>query len=388
MKVLITTDWYKPAINGVVTSVLNLESELRSRGHEVKIVTLSQDFISRKEKNVYFLKSVNMGRLYPYARASCFLNKTYLDELIKWKPDIIHSQCEFSTFYVAKKISNILQIPVVHTYHTVYEDYTHYFAPSRVWSKKIVACFSRGITNHAQSVVVPTNKVKELLVGYGTTTDINVIPTGISLEKYARQYNRQTIESLKERIGISPSNKVLVAIGRLAKEKNIEELIDYFGRLQLANLCFLIVGDGPYGEELRQYAQDSPASDKIFFTGMVDPKEIPLYYQLGDAFVCASKSETQGMTYIEALASGLPVICRKDQCVDGIVCNDENGYQYETFEEYEKAVCSILTDKIHYAELSANAAGSVKPYSTECFAEGIENVYFRVTSQPKETRIN
>ena len=127
MKILITTDWYRPVINGVVTSVLNLTEQLEKRGYEVKVLTLSRNCHSYKEENVIYAGSVGMGKIYPQARVKIpVVAREYMEELLAWNPDLIHSQCEFSTFFLAKRIAGELDIPIIHTYHTVYEDYTHY----------------------------------------------------------------------------------------------------------------------------------------------------------------------------------------------------------------------------------------------------------------------
>lgn len=130
MKILITTDWYKPVINGVVTSVTNLEEGLRGAGHDVRILTLSNDLHSYRKENVTFIGSIGVGVIYPNARLRARLNDPLVQELIDWKPDVVHSQCEFSTFSFAKRIAHESGCPLIHTYHTVYEDFTHYFSPN------------------------------------------------------------------------------------------------------------------------------------------------------------------------------------------------------------------------------------------------------------------
>ena len=116
MKILITTDWYRPVINGVVTSVLNLTEQLEKHGHEVKVLTLSRNCHSYKEENVIYAGSVGMGKIYPQARVKIpVVAREYMEELLAWKPDLIHSQCEFSTFFLAKRIAGELDIPIIHT---------------------------------------------------------------------------------------------------------------------------------------------------------------------------------------------------------------------------------------------------------------------------------
>src|SRR5699024_12144603 len=126
MKILLTSDWYYPVVNGVVRSILNLKKYLEDKGHEVKVLTLSNSRKTYKENQIYYIGSLSAGRIYPEARISPLLRNREILELINWKPDLIHSQCEFSTFIMAKKIARKTNAPLVHTYHTIYEDYTHY----------------------------------------------------------------------------------------------------------------------------------------------------------------------------------------------------------------------------------------------------------------------
>ena len=164
MKVLITTDWYYPVINGVVTSVQTLAAELKKRGNEVRILTLSRNHQSYREGGVYYAGSVGAGRIYPQARLKLPVSGKCIKELILWKPDIIHSQCEFSTFLMAKKIAKELQIPIVHTYHTVYEDYTHYFSPRKKWGEInpiILRFFSRLYRNSDYLCFVSRQTLRE-----------------------------------------------------------------------------------------------------------------------------------------------------------------------------------------------------------------------------------
>ena len=160
MRVLITTDWYEPVINGVVTSVMNLSRQLRERGHEVKILTLSRTFHSYIEGDVVYAGSIGLGCIYPQARLK--IPKAagdYMEMLLEWKPDIVHSQCEFSTFFLAKKIASELHVPIVHTYHTVYEDYTHnrnMCGESRVSSAVGLAAVQTARDLKAKAIVTPT----------------------------------------------------------------------------------------------------------------------------------------------------------------------------------------------------------------------------------------
>ena len=315
MKVLITTECYMPTINGVVTSVMNLRNELLKYGHDVRILTLSETKHSYEKDGAVYIGSVGAGKIYPGARLTLTRENIYIKKLINWKPDVVHSQSEFSTFLIARHIANRLQIPIVHTYHTVYENYTHYFSPVKAWGKAMTAFLTNKALKHTQCVIAPTEKVYSLLTSYGVKQEIKVVPTGIDLTKFNIKVKLSIKKMLKEKIGIPNGNKVLVSVGRLAKEKNLEEILLYLSQLNRKNLTLLIVGDGPNHKSLEQYAKELDIADRVIFTGMISPHNIGTYYQLGDVFVSASNSETQGLTYIEALANGVPTICRKDPCL-------------------------------------------------------------------------
>ena len=378
MKILITTDWYNTAINGVVTSVINLENELRNKGHEVKILTLSEDFHPRCEGNVYYVPSINMNKIYPNARASIFLHKEYIEEIIMCNPDIVHSQCEFTTFIYAKKIAETLDIPIVHTYHTIYEDYTHYISPSKTIGRKAVATLSKKILRNVQAVIAPTEKVSNLLKEYGVEREVYTIPTGIDLKKFNITLSNKQKEKMKKEFGIPENNVILLSVGRLAKEKKIDEIIKYINMIKRENISMLIVGDGPYRNKLEKEVQELNLGNKVIFAGMISPEEVPSYYQLGDIFISASNSETQGLTYLEALASGLPSVCKSDPCIKDVIINGYNGFQYDSFESFENHINYINDNKEIYGSLSENARLTAEKYTTGLFADKVESLYERV----------
>ncbi len=375
MRILIATDWYKPVINGVVTSVVNLENTLRAQGHDVRVLTLSPNVHSHEDEHVYYLRSISINKIYPNARIIYSNARKYLQEIVEWKPEIIHTQCEFSSFFMAKRIAKRLDIPIVHTYHTVYEDYTHYFAPTVGWGRNIVTVLSRLVSNRVERLIVPTEKVKKLLRSYQIEKPIDVIPTGIDLRRFQEKYSREEIEAAKSRLGIPLSNKVCVSVGRLAKEKNDTELLTYFKEAAPKDCTYLIVGDGPYRDTLERQAAAMELQGKIIFCGMVQPEEIPLYYQMGDIFLCASSSETQGITYMEAMASGVPVLCRRDECLSSVIIDGVNGRYYENYEQFSEAFNRILYDGEYAFRLAENAVVKANEYTMETFATRVMQTY-------------
>lgn len=388
MKILITTEWYAPVINGVVTSVRNLERELRARGHEVKILTLSDKAESYTDGDVTYLASLSAGLVYPQARVAFHWNNEEIQKLMAWHPDLIHSQCEFSTFLIARRIARELQIPIVHTYHTVYEDYTHYFSPVKKWGRAMVSAFSRKVLSYTSCVIVPTEKVKNILLRYGVSEEIRVVPTGIDMGKYSRILSQEERMEMRQRLGISQQEKVAVFVGRLAKEKNLDEILSMISHTRPEHFKLLIVGDGPCREELEKRTDEWNLRDRVIFTGMIAPDEIYKYYQTGDFFVSASTSETQGLTYVEALANGLPALCRKDDCLTGVIEDGVNGWQYENDREFMEKVDFLLDPENGEVcrKLSAAAReGVFQRYSSSQFAKTMEEVYQHVLHEARES---
>ena len=378
MKILITADCYTPTINGVVTSILNLETELRRLGHDVKILCPSENFHSSESENVYRIGSVGVGRIYSGARAALRISQSHLQKLIDWKPDIIHSQSEFSSFIMAKRIAAEVNCPIVHTYHTVYENYTHYFSPSITLGRKAVILMTKRILRHTKAVIAPSQKIERLLKDYGIAQPIKVIPTGLRLKKFSDEISVNIINELKAKLGIPLKSRVLITVGRAAKEKNIDELIRYFKRLDIENKVFVIVGGGPYLDALKDLAYAENISDKMIFTGAVEPENIAAYYRLGDIFLSASQSETQGLTYIEALASGLPAVCRRDDCLNDVITNGKNGGQYTDFKEFSELIRTFLFNDELYKSMSEKAVQTAQKYSAEKFAKDVETVYMEI----------
>lgn len=378
MKVLITSDWYAPVINGVVTSVLLLKRELQRRGHEVRVVTLSPTLHSYQEGDVYYIGSVRAGKIYPGARLKLNRSRSLIGELTRWHPDIIHSQCEFSTFRVAYALSERLNIPIVHTYHTIYEDYTHYLALNRRVGRQIVSTFSRWIGRKTACLVAPTEKVKRLLRSYHITGRIEVIPTGIDLSAYQTEPAPGALDGLRRKWGIPDDKIILLYLGRLAKEKNLDVLINQIAAANRQECFFLLVGDGPSRSEILAHVQRRGLS--YLYTGMIPHEEAPLYYRLGDLFVTASTSETQGLTYFEALAAGVPVLCRKDPCVEGVIEDGCSGWQYETQEEFCRCLAGFCSDLSLRQKMSRMAADTAQRFSGEAFAAAVETLYMALLS--------
>ena len=363
MKILITSDWYWPVVNGVVRSVMNLIEYLEAEGHDVRVLTLSNTTKSYRDGKVYYVGSLSAAKIYPQARVTNLLAGSHLKEIKAWAPDVIHSQCEFSTFIMAKRIGSDIDIPVVHTYHTVYEDYTHYFIPSKRAGKKLVSVASKTFASFCDRIIVPTYKTKKLLLTYGISDGmIDIIPTGINIPELCDK------KLLRKSLGIDEDAKVLLYLGRLGAEKNIQEIMAYYDRLKDASIKLFIVGGGPYLKTLKEDADQ--ISKEVVFIGMVDANSVNRYYQAADIFTTASTSETQGLTYYEALANGTIALCRDDSVLDGVIKNGFNGFRYVDFQGFEKFVERVFSDRETKELLELNARSYAEEhFSKEGFGE-------------------
>ena len=375
MKILITTDLYKPLINGVVASVINIKAGLERHGHEVRVLTLSQDRHSRIEGDVYYIGSMDTGRIYPGTRFKLKVPRSMMKDIKAWKPDVVHSQCEFSTFGAAKRISRACKAPLIHTYHTVYEDYTHYFCPWKKLGAFMVSIFSKVVLNRTDAVIAPSYKVGRLLDRYGVSTPVEVIPSGIDLIRYSHIPSETWVDRRRSELALDGNILRLIYVGRLAKEKNIEELLDMIADCSELPIRLVIVGDGPEREDIMQHVNDLGIANQVVFTGMIAPDKVGAYYHIGDVFVNASTSETQGLTYVEALAAGLPVICKRDECLEGLVKDGVNGWQYDNAQEFRSYVEQLISDPVLRRTMSANAMKEAGRFSRENFVSSVEKLY-------------
>lgn len=375
MKILITTDLYLPSVNGVVTSVLSLAHGLEARGHDIRILTLSADSRTYTEGNVTYISSLGIGKLYPGVRIRGIYPKKAIRELVRWHPDIVHSQCEFSTFAVARAVARKCNAPLIHTYHTVYEDYTHYFSPSVRMGRAMAARFTRRIANRTDCVIAPTEKVRHLLESYGVDTPVAVIPTGLEFQKQEVDSAQET-ELLREKLGIPKSKHILLFLGRLAEEKNIPELFTLLESPALNDTVLLLVGDGPYRAQLEKLVRERSLSERVFFAGMIPHSQSESYYRLGDVFVNASRSETQGLTYIEAMAAGIPVVCRADKCIEDLIENGKNGFACDSTEKMASGIEKLLKDDSLKKRITDTASRIVEDhYTSDAFARAAEELY-------------
>lgn len=376
MRILITTDLFTVITNGVVTSVKNLYDELKNRGHDVRILTLSESGHSYIEGDVTYIRSMPLP-VYPDVRMPTSYHHKLIKELINWNPEVIHSQCEFFTYQFALYISKHTKAPIIHTYHTLYEQYATYVIPSKRLGVYAVKTFSRRRLKGSKRVIVPTKKIKNTLLDYNVNSPISIVPSGIDLSRHGVKLSAKERSSMRESHGVHSDDFLIIYLGRLGNEKNLDEVIRFFAKAEATypKIRLMIVGGGPAMDHLKKTAEENCPGDKIIFAGMVNPVDVPKYYQLGDLFVSASTSETQGLTYIEACANGLPLLCRKDDALYGVAIEGENGYTYETEEEFLLYLGKIIGDPDWRVIAAKKSIEIAESYSKESFAKTVEEIY-------------
>jgi len=388
MKILITTDGYFPMINGVVTSVSNLYKELKCKGHDVKILTLSYTGDEKVDGDVYYLKSIRIG-IYPGARIKFPLYNKLIKEIIKWNPDVIHSQTEFSMMLESKYISKKLNVPHIHTYHTMYENYLDYLLGGKILNKNTSAKITKILLNSLDSVIAPTEKTKNTLLSYGVNKPIYVVPTGIDLSRFKQEISLEEKQKIMSKLQINQDDRIIVYVGRIAEEKNISEILMLLPYVikEFKKIKLLIVGGGPYLNNLKNQVKKQDIEDNVIFAGMMNSEEVYKYYKMAEIFVTASTSETQGLTYIEALSSGCPVVCKYDSCIDGVIEQGKNGFSYKEKCKFTYYINKILRDTNLRDKMRKEAIIKANEYSSNIFANKVLDKYSRIIYANKEASI-
>ena len=377
MNIGIFTDTYSPQVNGVVSSILTLEKELRKQGHNVYVFTISHPEAKENSNFVYRTASLPFIFLKDHRVGIMYSNKL-VRKIKRLKLDIILSQTEFSLGIFAKLVAKKLSVPIVHTYHTMYEEYMHYISKGIQFSPKIARKYSKSFCNGVDGVVAPTIKTEKLLKSYGVKTEIRVIPTGIDFSPLDKNnYSKDEINNLKQVFGIPLDAPVILFVGRIAKEKSIDVIIEAMVLLKQKrpDTKLVIVGDGPLRLELEEMAARLGIKDEVIFTGMQPWSSIGKIYQLGDVFVRASITETQGLTFAEAMAASLPVVAKEDESIAGLIRDGYNGRLFHTVPELAAVLEEILEDRVLRETLSINAIHSVKPLSAEVFGHNASHYY-------------
>lgn len=345
MRIGLFTDTYFPQVSGVATSIRTLKTELEKQGHAVFIFTTTDKDVNRYEDwQIIRIPSVPFFAFKD--RRLAYRGFTKALEIAKqYQLDIIHTQTEFSLGLLGVWIARELKIPVIHTYHTQYEDYVHYIAKGLLIRPSMVKYLVRGFLHDVDGVICPSEIVRDLLSDYKVKVEKRVIPTGIDLAKFERpEIGPEQLRVLREKLGIMEDEKMLLSLSRVSYEKNIQAVLVAFSEVLKEELKvkLVVAGDGPYLDNLKEQAFQLNIQDSVIFTGMIAPSETALYYKAADFFISASTSETQGLTYLESLASKTPVIAHGNPYLDNLITDKMFGTLYYQERDLAGAILEAL----------------------------------------------
>ncbi|MFA5383369.1 MAG: glycosyltransferase family 4 protein [Eubacteriales bacterium] len=372
MKIGVFTDSYFPYTSGVVHSIDTFNQELVALGHEVFIFAPSYPNIQDDQENVFRFSSLPAPTNRDFTLAFPF--SFHLENILeKWQPEIIHAHSPFILGHVGSSCARRLRIPLVFTFHTLYDEYVHYFPIARKITKNVVRSISRNFCNRSNVVIVPTEVVREHLRQMGVSTPIKKIPTGIKLSEFSNLDRFW----LKKNYGIPERSKVLLFVGRLGQEKNIYFLLECFEKVfaELPGTFLVLVGSGPEEEELKNLTIDRGISNNIIFAGKKDRSEMARHYAGSDLFVFTSLTETQGLVIAEAKAAGIPSVAVKANGVCEMVDDGEDGYLTDLDQDsfIEKVVLLLKDDELR-KRFSEKAKENVKKISSRrCALELIDS---------------
>lgn len=382
MRIGMFTDTYFPQVSGVSTSIKILCDQLRKAGHEVIIFTTT-DPDARPENGIVRLPSIQIASLDDRRMAY-----GGLDRCVRisrgYNLDIIHTHTEFGLGLAGKYVASRLKIPTIHTYHTMYENYTHYILNGKLVKRQHVRWLTRIFCEQTDGVITPSQLTFDTLKDYGVTAPMRIISTGVELPEFDSSYRTK----IRQELEIPMDAPVLLSLSRLSKEKSIEEVIMAFPVVQKAypKAHLVIVGDGPYRETLETLAKGYELNN-VHFIGQITHNEVNQYYQMADLYINASESESQGLTYLESIANRLPIVAKENEYLSHIVQSGEFGQLYPPNGRLHSAIINYLNKK-KAGEIQEINTDSLKSISAEQFAQDVLNFYQDIIDSSERTQTN
>lgn len=387
MKIGIYTDSFKPYTSGVVTSICTFKEELENLGHQIYIFAPSYPEYNEIEDGVYRYYSLPSPTNPDYTLAIPIYPG--MNSLLKrLNLDIIHVHSPFTMGRVGLHYARRYDIPIVFTYHTLYDQYVHYVPVAQDLARDVTIKYSKNFCNQCDHIIVPSREVETILTELNIKTPRSVIPTGVSIEKFSHGDSQW----LRKNYNIPEKNRILLFVGRLTKEKNLDFLLDAFKEIhqQAPDTSLVITAQGPMEGELKQQALRLGLNLKqdVIFTGALPFDTLVNVYYSADLFVFSSVTETQGLVLIEAMAAGLPVVAVRAYGVQDMVDDGVNGYlTSQSIPEFSQAVCGLLDDKETYQSFSKNALLKADTLSSHNMTRKLEELYLQLDIRNRRRRI-
>lgn len=391
MKVAFTSDVYWPRINGVTVSTNIFLNELTKLGHQLRLwvpdypVAEDQKKLHHKDPRVSRLKSFGLFFSREDRQPSPFQRRRFFRELDAFGPDLIHIQTEFLMSLMARRYARNKGLPVVMTCHTYFEQYVHYYfpwAPQEV-AKKLARWLTYRLFRHADAIIAPTEPMKAVLLSYGITCPISVVPTGIPEEDFLgidkakeRQNSRWLLQFPRLK-----GKKLLLYVGRIGQEKNMDFLLDVVEgvRARRDDTMLVVAGNGPYLGTFQENINRRGLGGEVLCLGYVNREELKHLYALADVFTFASVTETQGLVTIEAMMCGTPAVAVGEMGTKEVMAGDNGGYMVPNDPvPFTEAVLRLLDDPALAEAKSAEARAHAANWTAARMALRIETLYQQV----------
>jgi glycosyltransferase involved in cell wall biosynthesis len=380
MRLLMISDVYFPRVNGVSTSIQTVGRELVQKGHQVTLITPSYGAERDAVSDPFEVIRIP-SRYLPFDPEDRIMRWGLLPQhraaLRAQRFDLVHIHTPFIAHYAGLALARWLQVPVVESYHTFFEQYLDKYIPlvPGAWLGYAARRFSAAQCNDVDALAVPSQVMLEVLKRYGIKTPAEVVPTGIDLEQFGQGDGAR----FRQRWGIASERPLLVHVGRLAFEKNCDFLLRMLVRVkaECPDILLVIAGDGPALKRLQRLRDQLGLQQQVLFTGyLARDGSLEDCYRAGDAFVFSSCTETQGLVLLESMALGTPVVALAEMGA-GEVLRDGQGCLIAKHDEghFAQQCLRLLREPAQRAQLSMLAHNYARSWSAPALTERLIAFY-------------
>lgn len=382
MRILMISDVYFPRVNGVSTSIQTFRRELEALGHVIHLVAPAYPAPYPDEPRTVRIPSSYLPLDPEDRRMHARAIRAAGDRLERERFDLVHVQTPFVAHYLGLELARRFRTPVIETYHTFFEEYLFHYVPflPRAWLRAAARRFSRTQGNSVDALVVPSGAMRDVLVGYGVRTPMHVLPTGIPLADFRGGDGAR----FRSGLGIAAGTPMLLFVGRVAHEKNIEFLLRALDRARrrVPSAVLVIAGEGPARPRLERLTARLGLVGGVHFVGYLDRRSTLLdCYAAADAFVFASRTETQGLVLLEAMAVGLPVVSTAVMGTRDIVGPGRGALVPDDDEQsFADAIERIVGDPALRVRLSREARDYVREWHADTLARRMADLYAEVAA--------
>lgn len=374
MRILMATNTYLPHVGGVAESVRRYTEEYRNKGHDVLILAPEYEGRPERETGVQRTPAIKdfAGSGFSLSLPAAPSVRAGVDA---FSPDIVHSHHPYFLGNTALRTACRLDIPIIFTHHTFYEHYLHYAGADYEAFRRFIIEWSTSYANLCSGVIAPSGSVMGILKERGVSSPIEVIPTGVDTEGYSKGDGGR----IRSDFSIPRDTPVIGHVGRLAPEKNLDFLArSVCQALEQRDSFFLLVGEGPSLEEVQRFFHERGLSPRLSTTGVLKGRDLVDAYHAMNVFAFPSKTETQGMVLVEAMAAGVPVVTLEAPGSRDIVDDGHDGriVRQEEEELFARSLLDVLELPQHeYAQMQAQARLKASEYTVGKCASKALNFY-------------